>query len=297
MDANPRHVKDIVMAGLAGAFGEDFVRFLRLDVPPIRAPAPTALKGIIDREMDYLFHLATDEYFHLEFQDRADASTLRRFLLYDALLLERDRRRVHTAVVYTGAVRTAPPHVDGGSLFYRVQNVFLREFDGEATLRALRSEVAGGRRLNRTEALELALLPLMRLGALSMEGAAQQALELLRGVENARERAILAGTVIGLCSRFVTHDAVRRLIDVARTTTPFDDLLAEVEARGIAKGRAEGRADAILHLLRGRFRDPGDALVARIRAEQNSERLVRWLDLAVHCESLAEFERQTREHP
>ena len=128
-----------------------------------------------------------------------------------------------------------------------------------------------------------------------------------------RERAILAGTVIGLCDRFLSEDAVRRLIDMARTTTPFDDLLAEMlakgraegraegeakgRAEGQAKGRAEGKADAIVQLLRTRFGQPSPDLTAKIVTERDLARLDHWFALACQAPSLAEFERQRSEAP
>ena len=237
--------------------------------------------------MDYVFGLATGDSVHLEFQDRVRPETLPRFLLYDALRCYREGRRLHTVVVYTGAVTTAPESLDAGSLLYRVRNVYLRAFDGEATLRALREKVDAGRPLSRREAVRLALVPLMRLGALGRAEAATLALPLLRGLPGDRERAQLAATLIGLCARHVSEESLGRLIAMARTTTLFDDLLAEM----VAKGEARGEAKAVLRVLVQRFGPTGDALTDRILAERDLKTLDCWLDLAVAAGSLADFAR------
>ena len=284
-----------VAAGLAGTFGEAFLGFLGLELPPIRAIVPTALKSVefIDMEMDYVFELSTGEYVHLEFQDRASPSELRRFALYDAVLLRQAGRRVWTVVLYTGGVRAAPDVLDGGSLAYRVQNIYLMAHDGEAALAQLRSRVERGERLSRQDAVRLALVPLMRLGPLSVEAAAATALHLVRGVAARREQAVLAGTIIGLSGRFLAEDAVGRLIELARTTTPFDDLLAQANAQGEARGEARGRAaegaTMLLRVLRARFGEPGPALCARIVAERDPARLEAWMDAALESPDLARF--------
>lgn len=206
-----------VAAGLAGTFGEAFLGFLGLELPPIRAIVPTALKSVefIDMEMDYVFELSTGEYVHLEFQDRASPSELRRFALYDAVLLRQAGRRVWTVVLYTGGVRAAPDVLDGGSLAYRVQNIYLMAHDGEAALAQLRSRVERGERLSRQDAVRLALVPLMRLGPLSVEAAAATALHLVRGVAARREQAVLRARFgepgPALCARIVAERDPARL--------------------------------------------------------------------------------------
>lgn len=82
---------------------------------------------------------------------------------------------------------------------------------------------------------------------------------------------------------------------MARTTTPFDDLLAEMVAKGGAEGRAEGTAEGIVRILLARFGHLAAALEARILAERDLERLGRWFDLACRVPALTDFERETGE--
>lgn len=116
----PRYVRDIVLAALAGSFGSDFLATPGITSSTVAGPVPARLPSvqILDREMDYVFELDSGERLHLEFQERVDGGTIRRFLAYDALLLVRDGVRVHTAVVYTGAVNRAPDAFDFGSVHY-----------------------------------------------------------------------------------------------------------------------------------------------------------------------------------
>ena len=78
---------------------------------------------------------------------------------------------------------------------------------------------------------------------------------------------------------------------MARTTTLFDDLLAEMVAEGKAEGKAEGEARAVLRVLLGRFGTVDSDLTAHVLAQRDIETLDRWLDLALAADSLAEFAR------
>ena len=125
----------------------------------------------------------------------------------------------------------------------------------------------------------------MRLGALSRGEVAAAALPLLRALPGDRARAQLAATLIGLCARHVSKESLGRLIAMARTTTLFDDLLAEM----VAKGEAKGKARAVLRVLLGRFGAVDSDLTAHVLAQRDLETLDRWLDLALAATSLAEF--------
>jgi len=64
------------------------------------------------------------------------------------------------------------------------------------------------------------------------------------------------------------------------------------ERLGFKRGKAEGKADALLHVLGRRFAHgvPTD-LEAFIRAATDLERLDRWLDQSIEAGSLDEFQR------
>ena len=76
---------------------------------------------------------------------------------------------------------------------------------------------------------------------------------------------------------------------MARTTTPFDDLLAKAFAEGEARGRSAEGATMLLRVLRTGFGEPGSAVVARILAEPAPIRLEAWLDMALDAPNLEAF--------
>ncbi len=108
---------------LGAALGRRF----GINLPPIVRHFPTELP-VVDvhlEQLDSVFELADEDLLHLEFQTVHRRETLPRFLLYDAYLIERFGRRVHTVVFYGAQVDVTPDPIDGGSVQYSVYNVLL----------------------------------------------------------------------------------------------------------------------------------------------------------------------------
>ena len=64
---------------------------------------------------------------------------------------------------------------------------------------------------------------------------------------------------------------------------------AETFKNGEAKGKAEGKADSILRILKRRFSVPPTELVASIRSATDLVLLDQWIDIAATAASLDEF--------
>ena len=103
---------------------------------------------------------------------------------------------------------------------------------------------------------------------------------LLRPFDGERRRG-------GSMTSHVSKESLGRLVALSRTTTLFDDLLAEM----VAKGEAGGQARAVLRVLVQRFGPVHGALTDRVLAERDLQTLDCWLDLAVAAASLAYFAR------
>ena len=70
------------------------------------------------------------------------------------------------------------------------------------------------------------------------------------------------------------------------STTLWDQLIEE----GEAKGKAEGKAESIIHTLTKRIAQPSEELEKNLRAITDLERLDQLFDVALDCQSLGEFE-------
>ena len=82
---------------------------------------------------------------------------------------------------------------------------------------------------------------------------------------------------------------LKRLFEREEKNMPY---VTSFERLGFKRGKAEGKADALLHVLERRFAHGVPAnLEAVVRAATDLERLDRWLDMAFEAGSLEEFQR------
>ncbi|NLU51210.1 MAG: hypothetical protein GXX09_12595, partial [Syntrophomonadaceae bacterium] len=116
-----RQSSDIILKATAEVFRGQALEAIGLDLPPIVEMLPTVLPvaEVKEERIDFLFLLADESLLHLEFQTTARMEDMYRFAGYDLKLAERYRRRIRTAVIYSGRVREGPEGIDHGSLVYR----------------------------------------------------------------------------------------------------------------------------------------------------------------------------------
>ncbi len=79
--------------------------------------------------MDFVFRLEDGSFLHLEFQSTVP-DDLRRFLIYDVLLYQRDGCHIRTVVFYSNGITAADSCVDAGTVLHRLENVFFVDYDG-----------------------------------------------------------------------------------------------------------------------------------------------------------------------
>jgi hypothetical protein len=291
--------QDILWKRLHPLLGGRSLRSLGIDAPPATAVMPTELPAVSIRMqvLDYLVELADGSCLHLEFQSTSQRHDLVRFLLYDARLYERDRRRIRTVVIYTGGVRQAPRAVDAGCLGYRVENVYLSRLDGHLHLVELKERAATAG-LSADDALEIAVLILMRHRGRSAYEVALEATNLAAALpEEVRDDCRSA--VLGFAERYLTDHELRGVMEVDAMAGLVSRMIAEGEAKGKAEGKAEGeakgRAEDVVLVLGERFGEVPAGLAERIRGQHDLATLRRWMVAALRAASLADFEREIRE--
>jgi hypothetical protein len=59
------------------------------------------------------------------------------------------------------------------------------------------------------------------------------------------------------------------------------------------EGKIEGKADALLRVVKAKYKGEGEPVREGIRACRDPETLDRWLDVALTVEALEEFRKQT----
>ena len=130
---------DIIFKSLTGMFGNQTLEFYGLKTAPIVRAEPTELSDIqIDvQSMDFVFYLADDSYLHVEFQTTYSIKDIERFKLYDALLYEKKKKPIHTAVIYGPGITDTVTFFDHGSLKYNTYAVYMHNYDGDTIYKML----------------------------------------------------------------------------------------------------------------------------------------------------------------
>jgi len=123
-----QHGMDIVFKLEAEQLGSALARRYHIDLPPVVRYFPTELPfaDIHLEQLDSIFELEDERLLRLEFQSEHRGDTLPRFLVQDALLYQRHRRRLATVVIYGAGINTAADGISAGAIEYSVSNILYR---------------------------------------------------------------------------------------------------------------------------------------------------------------------------
>lgn len=284
-----QHSMDVIFKLEARQLGAALARRFGINLPRVVRHFPTEVPvaDVHLEQLDSVFELADGGLLHLEFQTEYRRETLARFLLYDAYLYERHGRPIYTVVIYGAGVMVAADTVEGGWLYYRVENVLLGQEDGEAALARLEARVVRGAGLSSEERLDLIFLPLMRHRRPRAE-VVRAAVELAEQLPAGQQRQTLA-SLIGLGHRFLGGDELETLLEGLMSTTIGQQLIERGYEQGLERGVAQERRQVTLRVLTNRFGDLPPDLGARLAQISDLGRLEALLDQALTASTLAEF--------
>ncbi|HZS88911.1 MAG TPA: hypothetical protein VFE42_15665 [Chloroflexota bacterium] len=229
-----------IAQALRGAF---FQRF-NLHLPEIVAALPTELPVLEVRAQrtDLLFLLADGTILHLEFQTTTKPEDIGRFASYNLAAHLHFGRPVHTVVLYGPGITAAPESLGGASLTFTAQNIYVGAQDGAATLQRLRDKETRGEDLSVTDRVDIILMPLMR-NAEPVPAVAIAAAQIAQRLPSeARDETI--GAMVGLAYHYMEEEIANGILEVLVGMNLLDTLLEEREARGEARGLAEGELKA-----------------------------------------------------
>lgn len=112
--------------------------------------------------MDFTFLTKDGFYVHIEFQTtETDRSDLLRFRAYEAVLGSQTGKDVLTYVIYSGGIRHTKTELDCGFYTYRVEPVYLSQYDADNLMQHLKEKRVSGEPLTEDDFASLALIPLM----------------------------------------------------------------------------------------------------------------------------------------
>ena len=162
-------IEDIIMKSIVELFKGDAVKFFGIDnrvveVVTLSADARTELLHIhVQRNInDWILILDDGSYLHIEFQSDYDSQDLVRFMISDATLYFKVRKRIRTIVVYTADIKSTATTLDAGVFQYKVEPFYMSELNGDDRYEALRVKVDAGERLSKQDLMSIVFLPMMQ---------------------------------------------------------------------------------------------------------------------------------------
>lgn len=251
------HNNDIIMKATAEMFKDKTLEVLGLKTAKIRDIMPTVLPVVEAQEkrLDFVFLLEDETLLHLEFQTTVPEDLLRRVAFYGTRIVAKHDRDVHTAIIYSGRIESAPNRLHKGSLTYQVTNVYLKGMNGDKEYLRIKIKLEQGEALEQTDLLKLIFLPLMKSTKSEAEMAVQAA-ELAKATNN-QYTSFVIGAIVAITDKFLPEEYKKRLLEVLRMTQIEqwlrEEALAEGELKGKLKGKLEGKLETAKNALKKGF--------------------------------------------
>jgi len=250
-----KHNNDILMKIMAENFKDKALAFLGLETASIVSLIPTVLPVIEAKESrsDLVFLLEDNTLLHLEFQTTVSIENLKRFLLYDARIINKDEheREINTAVIYSGHIEQAPEKLKKGSISYNVINVYMKDYDGDEEYGILLNKIINNEPLEEMDVLKLIFLPLMK-SKVTEEEMALKAAELAKETDESIRFVVFASLIV-ITDKFMSDGNKRKLLEVLKMTQIEQWI------------RAEGREEREIEIARTALREGAEVdFVVRI---------------------------------
>ncbi len=233
--------QDIYLKLLTQGLSGGAMRAIGLDAVELAEALPTELPASALR-VDTVWRMVDGRIFHLEFQTERESS-LERFLDYDTRLARRYHAPVRTVVLYEARVASALDTLDLGTIQYRVENVLLRDFQGETVLEVVANHLAA-HAWEPADRMRLALA----LGMQTEDRRALfgQTLDLIQQVPELGERELVTAAILAISDRFLTDVETDTL---TRELSTVPKILDEVKNQGLKQGREEGLQQVVRAML------------------------------------------------
>ena len=250
MDVSNKN-NDIILKYMSGAFKDSTLDFYGLDLPKIKGVVPTELPvlEVTDEMMDYVFELEDNTYLHLEFQTTTKSDDLARFLLYDARLYKKDKSKIKTVVIYSGDIERADDWLEIGSITYKVNNIYMRDYDGDNIYRELVEKINRDEILSKLDILNLVFLPLMKTSG-SREDMAINAVELAAKIPELETKNFCTGAIIGVAYKFISKNVIEKLKEAFRMNWIVEEFRKEGKEEGIKEGIKEGELNSKIEVAK-----------------------------------------------
>jgi hypothetical protein len=189
-----------------------------------------------EKSTDIVFLLEDDSYLHLEFQTTYSRADLTRFVIYDALLYERDGRKIETYVIYSSEVTTAETNLNIGTLKFAPQAIMFSAYDGNATYTDLEKKLKTGHDLTDLDMLNLIFLPLMKTDKPKDE-LAEKSVTIAKSIPDETKRNTCIASIIALSSKYLDEDVQSKLLGEIKMSDMVTMLVTEAVTEALTDER------------------------------------------------------------
>ena len=218
-------IEDIIMKGVLELFKGDAVKFFGIDKrivagTTISAATRTELSHIhIQKNIDdWVLEADDNSFIHFEFQSTYAPEDLARFMVADAMLFFKERKRIRTIVVYTADIEDTITTMDAGSIQYSVDTFYMSSMDGDRIYEDIQAKIATGEPLDKQDLMSIVFIPMMRNKA-DKAATFERAIALSKEIPARVEQIQIQAMLKLLADKFVKdHAAMQRLKEMINMT-------------------------------------------------------------------------------
>lgn len=277
--------KDIVSKVFADRFKGKSLSVYGLNVPRVADVLPTNLPDFSANELkiDNLFLLEDGSIAIIDYESKYSKKNRNKYINYISRVLKRYENEgiydvnLRMIVIYTGDVTRdqVPDAFDSGAFLLRIDSAFLSEIDTKEVRFHLEDKINKGLPLSDEEMMQFIILPLTYKGKESQKKAAEEAVELVKQIQDEEAALFLLSGIIVFSKKKLSKDVLNN----ARRWLKMTDLgqLIEDEKQEAIKKAVDTAVDKISK--------EKDAQLAKLGAEM-AEKDAEIMDLKAQLEAL-----------
>ena len=236
-----KQVYDIIQKHTSALFRDATLDFYGIQTAKIKELINVDLPVLEVREKstDIVFLLEDNRYLHLEFQSSFSKKDLVRFVIYDSLLYERDKRQIDTVVIYSSDVKKANARLDVGTVQFNPQVVMFDDYDGNAIYHELEKKLESGQELSDEDLLNLIFLPLMKTN-IPKDELAGKSIRMAQSIPDENKRNTCIASIFAFASKYLKDEDLNKLLEAIKMSDLATMLITERNIEIAKKALREG---------------------------------------------------------
>ena len=225
---------DIEFKILSEHFKEKSFKAYGLDLPKIKTVLPTNLPVIKadEKRIDNLFLLEDDTLAIVDYESTDKLTNRIKYVNYIARVMEKyykDEKQLpdlRMIVIYTGDVENAKDKLETSCFCLNLEQVFLKNLDGEVIYQSIRNNIENSIPLSDEELMQLIILPLTEKGKDKKQERIENVVNLAKQITKDADQAFVVAGVIVSSDQFIDKEyanQVRRWLSMTKVGRIFEE--------------------------------------------------------------------------